>query len=298
MATPTTYNYNIADDTLNGEVNTADLIAEINDEDTDVTPACTNTFTSKTAELVGSPNLTFADANPDTIVRSAGSFVDDGFTVGMVIVITGSASNNGQYTIDSIGGTGDDTLTLIAGDTLTAEGPVAADCKAADLQVTVKDVLSGAEKTTLDGVVAAHEGLISTEAITDPLEGRFEQMVGFLGTAVASSNENNNITSAKKVPIGRICLKVENAFQGDELEVRIQKHDGTSWNDEMDLVDGIELLTNTGVQTRDYDMEGRIELKKHTGNVLNSRRIRVALKPTADVGTRVITGEIGLWQKS
>ncbi len=47
-------------------------------------------------EMSGSPALTFADvgATGDTITRDAGSWIDDGFTVGMPIRIGGSASNN------------------------------------------------------------------------------------------------------------------------------------------------------------------------------------------------------------
>ena len=38
--------------------------------------------------------------NPDTIVRSSGSWSDDGFEPGRVIDVQGSASNDGIYRID------------------------------------------------------------------------------------------------------------------------------------------------------------------------------------------------------
>lgn len=46
--------------------------------------------------VVGSPRLTFAEvgASGDTITRSRGSFLTDGFRIGDVIAITGTASNN------------------------------------------------------------------------------------------------------------------------------------------------------------------------------------------------------------
>jgi hypothetical protein len=72
--------------------------------------------------LTGNPNLTFADADPDTITRAAGSFVTDGFTAGDSIVVSGTVSNDGTYTIDT-GGVAASVLTLIATDTLSAEGP-------------------------------------------------------------------------------------------------------------------------------------------------------------------------------
>lgn len=70
--------------------------------------------------LTGDPNLTFADTNPDTITRAAGSWLDDGFVAGMVITVALSSSNNGTFTIASLTAT---VITLVAGDTLVAEGP-------------------------------------------------------------------------------------------------------------------------------------------------------------------------------
>lgn len=63
-------------------------------------------------------NLTFANANPDTIVRASGSWVTDGVVSGDVITIAGSTLNNGTYTVASVAAL---TLTLIATDSLTAE---------------------------------------------------------------------------------------------------------------------------------------------------------------------------------
>jgi len=68
--------------------------------------------------MTGTPNLNFVDSNPDTIVRTTGSWVTDGFIDEMVITITSSTSNNTTYTIDSVTAT---TLTLISGDTIVVE---------------------------------------------------------------------------------------------------------------------------------------------------------------------------------
>lgn len=48
------------------------------------------------AHMTGSPTLTFAEvgATGDTITRSTGSFITDGFVVGDIITVAGSASNN------------------------------------------------------------------------------------------------------------------------------------------------------------------------------------------------------------
>jgi len=80
-------------------------------------------YKSEAISLASTGNLTFANANPDTIQRASGSWTGDGVVAGDVITITGSVSNNGTYTVVTPGTT---TMTLVATDTLTAEGPVAA----------------------------------------------------------------------------------------------------------------------------------------------------------------------------
>lgn len=76
---------------------------------------------SKLAVLTGAATLTFADADPDTITRSTGSWLSEGFAAGDQIRVSGSTSNDGDYTIASLTAT---VLTLVATDTLAAEGPV------------------------------------------------------------------------------------------------------------------------------------------------------------------------------
>lgn len=65
--------------------------------------------------------VAFVDSNPDTITDSGNGFVAAGFRDGARICISGAANagNNGNKTIDTVAA---GTLTLIAGDTLTAEG--------------------------------------------------------------------------------------------------------------------------------------------------------------------------------
>lgn len=68
--------------------------------------------------MTGAPTLTF-NAGAETITRSAGSFVTDGFAVGDVITISGSASNNITKDVTAVTAT---VLTLSGG--LANEGPV------------------------------------------------------------------------------------------------------------------------------------------------------------------------------
>jgi len=75
------------------------------------------------ARMQGNPNLTFAEvgASADTVTRSSGSWIADGFAVGMWVVITGTAGNNVSGVIASLSAT---VLTFGTTPDLAAEGPV------------------------------------------------------------------------------------------------------------------------------------------------------------------------------
>ena len=75
------------------------------------------------ASLIDNPDLTFFDNTPsnDTIVRDAGSWLDDGFFAGSKIRVLFTNNNDNIYTLDSVT---DSTLTLISSDTLIDEGPI------------------------------------------------------------------------------------------------------------------------------------------------------------------------------
>lgn len=65
--------------------------------------------------VIGSPGLTFAEvgATGDTITRSRGSWLDDGFRVGDLVAITGTASNN----VTAVAGLTAVTATVLTFDT-------------------------------------------------------------------------------------------------------------------------------------------------------------------------------------
>ncbi len=69
--------------------------------------------------MTGNPNLTF-DEEDSTITRSAGSWLDDGFTVGLLATVKGSVSNNVTGEISVL----TDTVLTFAATTLADEGPV------------------------------------------------------------------------------------------------------------------------------------------------------------------------------
>lgn len=54
--------------------------------------------------MTGNPSLDFANNDPDddTITRSAGSWIDDGFQVGDLFTVEGSGSNDGEWAIGEL----------------------------------------------------------------------------------------------------------------------------------------------------------------------------------------------------
>lgn len=73
-----------------------------------------------TNHTITETTIAFVDSDPDTITDSDNGFIDAGFEAGS-ITISGSANNNGDFTIEREG-IAAGTLTLITSDSLTAEG--------------------------------------------------------------------------------------------------------------------------------------------------------------------------------
>jgi uncharacterized phage protein (TIGR02218 family) len=67
----------------------------------------------------GGETVNFNDVDPDTITRTAGSFITDGFEAGDRITVASSVSNNGTFDVASVAAA---TLTLVNADSLTTEG--------------------------------------------------------------------------------------------------------------------------------------------------------------------------------
>jgi hypothetical protein len=86
----------------------------------------------RAAEFVGfrgktvGASLTFAEvgATGDTITRATGSFVDDGFTVGDTIVITGAVASAGANNITAVIAGLTATVITLGSEDLIAEGPI------------------------------------------------------------------------------------------------------------------------------------------------------------------------------
>ncbi|MEO1591091.1 MAG: hypothetical protein AAFU71_07345, partial [Cyanobacteria bacterium J06632_22] len=71
-----------------------------------------------TPRTTGEPELVFTDVGAnDTITRSTGSWLGDGFEVGQTLRVKDAGNNDGYYRIQSVT---DTVITLVAGDTLTS----------------------------------------------------------------------------------------------------------------------------------------------------------------------------------
>lgn len=124
--------------------------------------------------MTGNPNLTFADADPDTITRATGSWITDGFKVGMSITVD-SASNDGTYEIASLTAT---VITLVAGDALSAEGPTNGHTVTGTESKTKYQSLLRTEFdsfTSEDGRVATGAGGVFTPTVIHPVAWDFRR---------------------------------------------------------------------------------------------------------------------------
>ena len=112
----------------------------------------------------GSNTVTFADANPDTIVRTSGDFTTK-FTAGQVITVAGSTLNDGTYTIVTCV-----TLTLTL--TTTTDVLVAETMSTGNLVITaLYDTLSLASSSWANFGVVAGMSLAIDNTTTNLNEG-------------------------------------------------------------------------------------------------------------------------------
>lgn len=94
-----------------------------------------------TKKMTGAPNITFAEVGGtgDTITRSSGSFIDDGFAVNDTITVTGAVAGSGHNNVTgAIAGLTDTVITLGSTD-LDNEGPIAG------VSITASETLTFAE---------------------------------------------------------------------------------------------------------------------------------------------------------
>ena len=115
--------------------------------------------------MTGTPTVTFAEvgATGDTITRSAGSFISDGFVAGMAIDVSGTASNN--FTKAKITAVSALVLTLDTQD-LVAEGPVSSVTIVGSHGLTFAEVGATGDTITRSGGSWLDDGFRAGDTVT------------------------------------------------------------------------------------------------------------------------------------
>lgn len=93
-----------------------------------------------------SANLQFNDLNPDTITDALNGFLECQFMAGDTITVAGTVNNDGNYTIATVVA---GTITLIGGDALANEGPLACTITSTTVIATGKLITDIASVLTL-----------------------------------------------------------------------------------------------------------------------------------------------------
>lgn len=153
-----------------------------------VVPQSLGFFNSGTAET-----LVFADADPDTITRDVGSFVADGFLPGDVIEVSGTADNNGTFTIATMTAT---VLTLAAADALTAESLDATETAVATVKTTKRNYLASKRLAGTSGAGPDLDETVTTDAVVAAGANWTFEFEGTGGTAISNAANGADATSA------------------------------------------------------------------------------------------------------
>lgn len=145
---------------VNGTAN----IYEWNGAIMEIASAGSGTLTRK--YILEASTISFSNTNPDTILDSANGFVTAGFSAGDIITVSGSASNDGSYTVASVTA---GTITLADNNSLTAE--------LAGSSITITNQLggtwaearfntTGTKTVEIDGITYTYTGGETTGTLT------------------------------------------------------------------------------------------------------------------------------------
>jgi len=113
-------------------------------------------FTLDTSDMllptVTRNDISFQNANPDTITRVGGSWITDGFVVGRKVAVSGAAQagNNAIFNVRAVSAT---VLTLVTANALTAENAGAAVTVDSHRKVLARIPVSGVETTVSQALV-------------------------------------------------------------------------------------------------------------------------------------------------
>jgi hypothetical protein len=185
---------------------------------------------AKTRKRMSSASLTFAEVGVtgDTITRAAGSFITDGFAVGDIITVAGSASNNVTGVIATLSAL---VITLDTTD-LVAEGPVTTCTIVGSTGLTFAEV--GATGDTITRVqgswIADGFAVGDTVVITGTASNNITGVIGTLSATVltlttadlaAEVIASHLVTIVKSEAMAAYVSRQDTAFAGVDAQRRI-----------------------------------------------------------------------------
>jgi hypothetical protein len=223
--------------------------------------------------MAGSPTLTFTEvgATGDTITRSSGSWIADGFAVGMIVTIAGSASNNITGAIAGLTAT---VLTLGTTD-LVDEGPVSNCTATASHALTFAEIGATGDTLTRSGGSWLADGFAAGDTVT------------IAGTA--SNNVSGAVTAVTETVL---------TFDTTDLTPEVVASYGvTVTAGELD-VDWVSAIDNTFA---DIDGEKRIDLGAGRGRKLSpitGYRFRRPVQWAASIREYQHDVQIPTWRKA
>jgi hypothetical protein len=168
----------------------------------------TKSVNISSAPVSATASFTYVNGSPDTITRSTGSFITDGFKHGQSLRVSGTTNNDGVYTLNSSTGVAATTLTLTSSGTLTNEGPVTSTLLATrrfDLLIEDADLQTlNIYSTTFNRVGEVHLGSTSTALSSTTIE--------IVDSAFSDTNEVvKNITTSSPLYLrNKISFNVNN----------------------------------------------------------------------------------------
>jgi hypothetical protein len=150
-----------------------------------------------------------------TITRSAGSFVGDGFVAGSTIIVNGTASNNGIYTINTVT---ELVITVdITVDVLVDEGPVSASITTASFVGSTGTIARSAGSFVADGFVAGSTIIVNGTAANNGT---------YTINTVTELVITVDITVDELVDEGPVSASITTALQANGGSLNIQSRDG------------------------------------------------------------------------
>jgi hypothetical protein len=223
--------------------------------------------------MTGSPNLTFLEVGGtgDTITRSAGSWIDDGFAVGDVVTVAGSTSNNVTGPIATL----TDTVLTFGTTDLVNEGPIGTCTVVGSAGLTFAEVGGTGDTVTRSAGSWLADGFRVGDSIT------------FVGTA------SNDVTGT----IATLTATVLTFGTTDLADEVIGSHVVTATAGESDAVWAASIDAEFG----DIDDEFRIDLGAGRGRKLSpihGWRFRRPVQWAASIREYQHDLQIPTWRKS